>query len=309
MQPNRSQLQKVIEVLQNSNSGVICLPEKYTDDSLAAATALYLGLTQLGKNVTLACASEVTSSLLATDKIQNDITTSGDNLVISFPYQDGSIDKVDYFIQNDKFNIVVTPRAGTEKVNQDQVKYSYSGGNVEFFITIDAVSLRSLGALFTDNQELFKGKTIVNIDRHLTNSFFGTANFVSRTSSSLSEMILSLLKTMNAPIDKDIATNLYAGILAATNNFSSPAVNAETFEASALLLKSGAKKQSNGQPTPQQGTQPKSFERPGSRPMSMVERAPAMPSIEGSDFGQNEEEDDDDWLKPKIFKPGTSELG
>jgi hypothetical protein len=362
MQPNRSQLEKVVEIVQNGQSGLICLPENPTEDAIAAATALYLGLMQLGKNMSIASVSPIKSDLIASDKIQGEVATSGDSLVVSFPYQDGSIDKVDYYIQNDLFNIVITPRAGLEKINQKEVKFNYTGGTIDFIVTIDTTNLRSLGQLYADNQEQFKGKKIINIDRHLTNSFFGTANYVNRTVSSTAELVLGILQTMNVQIDQDIATNLYAGVVAATNNYSANTVNAQTFEASAYLLKQGAAKggkpQAAGQPeqasqprqpqqqqaprqnnaspiqppqarTPVQPQQPaqqmpqpqqarppqnsvRSFDRPKSaKPANAIERDRTASVSEGNDF-DNTDEDNEEWLKPKIFKPqgpGTSEMG
>ena len=312
MNPTRSQLEKVIETLQNYNSGVICLGENPSIDSVAAATSLYLGLTQLGKNVSIASSTAIESEIVGTEKIQSELTTSGDNLVISFPYTEGSIDKVDYFIQNDKFNVVVTPRPGTPALDSKVVNFSTAGGTVEFIIVIGVSTLRSLGVLYTENLELFKQTKIINIDRSLTNAYFGTANFVNRNVSSLSGLALTILNTMNVEIDKEIATNLYAGVLDATKTFSTPSTNASTFETSASLLKAGAKKP--GQHTQMDQTQSlqvnqkKSFERQGAKPIKSVERAPMIGSIEGDD-SISEDEEDDTWLKPKIFKPGTSELG
>lgn len=311
MNPTRSQLEKVIETLQNNNSGVICLGENPSTDSLAAATSLYLGLTQLGKNISIASAGELESEMLGAEKVQSELTTSGDNMVISFPYTEGSIDKVDYFIQNDKFNVVITPRPGTPALDSKTVNFSTAGGTIEFIIVIGVSSLRTLGTLYTENQELFKQSKVINIDRSLTNAYFGTANFVNRNVSSLSELALTILTTMNVEIDKEMATNLYAGVLDATKSFSTPSTNASTFENSAMLLKSGAKKP--GQPTMQNSTgdvqinQKKSFERQGAKAIKAVERAPMIGSIEGDD-SIAEDEEDDTWLKPKIFK-GTGELG
>lgn len=312
MNPTRSQLEKVIEILQNYTSGVICLGENPTTDTLAAATSLYLGLTQLGKNISIASSHGVDSDMVGAEKVQSEITTSGDNLVISFPYQEGSIDKVDYFIQNDKFNVVITPRPGTPALDSKTVHYSTAGGSVEFIIVIGVSSLRTLGALYTENQELFKQSKLINIDRSLTNAYFGTANFVNRNVSSLSELALTILNTMNVEIDKEIATNLYAGVIDATKSFTTPSTNAATFETSAQLLKAGATKPGQ-QPAIEQTqsfqmNQKKSFERQGAKPIKSVERAPMIGSIEGDD-SVSEDEEDDTWLKPKIFKPGTSELG
>lgn len=348
MNPNRSQLEKVVEIIQNGQSGLICIPESPSADAIASATALYLGLMQLGKNMSIACSSSVSSDLVAADKIQSELATSGDNLLISFPYQDGSIDKVDYFIQNDTFNVVVSPRPGTDKINQKDVKFTYTGGTIDFIVTVDTPNLRALGPLHAENQEQFKGKKLVNIDRHLTNSFYGSANYVNRTVSSTAELILGILQTMNVQIDSDIATNLYAGILEATNHYTAQSVNAQTFETSAFLLKQGAKRnatqpaaphsavqqpaqaaqaaqpfafQRQPQRVPQQPqaaapsytpTQPKTFERPKSaRPANGLERDQLANMAEGND-ADDTDENNEEWLKPKIFKPqapGTSETG
>ncbi len=305
MNPARSQLEKVIEILQNHTSGVICLPENPTIDAVAAATALSFGLTQLGKNVSIASTGSIQSDMVGTEHIQPELTTSGDNMVISFPYEEGSIDKVDYFIQNDKFNIVISPRAGSAPLKSGNVQFSTAGGSIEFVIVVGAASLRALGQLYTDNQEVFKQSKIINIDRSLTNTYFGVANLVNRNVSSLSELVLGLLNNIQVELDKDIATNLYIGVLDATQSFTTPSTNAGTFETSAALLKAGAIKPGSPEPTPL--AEKKSFERQGAKPIKSVERAPMIGSIEGDDAVQ--EEDDETWLKPKIFKPGTSELG
>lgn len=294
MNPNRLSLQKAAEALQSVSSGAICLPENPSIDAIAAGTALYLGLTQSEKNVSLICSDKINSDLVATDKFRTALTTSGDNLVVSFPYVDGSVEKVDWMIQNEKFNVVITPSTGFPKLDPKQVEFGYSGGTVEFIITIDAPNLRSLGGLFTENKEQFKGKKIINIDRHLANGFYGTVNIVSRSISSASELVLTILRSMNVEIDKNIATNLYRGIVSATNNFTSQTTNAETLENAAFLLKAGAKKQVRFPAVGRIGN----IEKQAGKPIEEIER-------EEDDFengGMGGQEESEEWLKPKIFK-------
>ncbi len=311
MNPNRLSLQKVVEAIQGANSGVICIPENATPDSIAAATALYLGLNQLGKNVSLASSSKVSSNLVAADKFQPSIATSGDNLVVSFPYTDGSADRVDYFIQGDEFNIVVTPGANHPKLDPEQVKFGYSGGSVDFIVTIDTPNPRALGSLFAKNQDQFKGKKLINIDRHVTNSFYGTVNIVSRSISSTSELVLMVLTALKAAIDRDIATNLYTGVVAATNNFTAPTANAETFEHVAQLLKAGAQKPGVNTQTPQQ--KPQRMTIPGRIGIIEKQASPTIEDVEyedddfeeGGNGGIQDDQDDEgekEWLKPKIFR-------
>lgn len=180
---------------------------------------------------------------------------------------------------------------------------------------IDAPTLNSLGTIYTDNQNQFSGRDIINIDRHLTNAYFGTVNYVDKTISSISELVLSVLQAIGMEIDRDMATNLYAGSAASTNNFTSYSTNAETFEHIATLLRLGAVKKAFKKPAPavvqqqppqtfpvqQQpmktqinGVPSRNVETPKSMPIESVEKEAATEKPQTSQ----------EWLKPKIFKGG-----
>lgn len=316
MNNHQQTINRIVEIISKSNSGVIIIPPKSSIDAIAAATSLYLGLTKMGKNVSLACSEKITSDLTASDKFQNVIGTSGDSLMISFPYVDGSIDKIDYNIKGDYFNLIITPRPGYEKLNPNKVSYSYTGGTVDFIIIIDSPTLNNLGSIYTENQSQFTGKDIINIDRHLTNAYFGTVNFIDKTISSISELILKILRSIKIDIDKDIATNLYAGIAASTNNFTSYSTNAETFENIAFLLKMGAIKKMFKKPTPPPPPiiNPSPFRNPINQPIrpsfSPSNESQPIPieKVEPEKLPQDqnlEVKNPQDLLKPKIFKNGN----
>lgn len=294
---------RIQEVITKGTNGVIIIPPNASADSVAAATTLYLALTKLNKNISVVCQNEVEFEITAADKIQTQLVSNGDHLVVSFPYSDGSIDKVDYNIQGDKFNLIIAPRTGFPKVDPAQVKFSYTGGLLDFIIVIDSPTLNSLGTIYTDNQAQFQGKDIINIDRHLTNANYGTVNYVNKSASSLSEMVLSLLKDIQMEIDRDMATNLYMGIASATNNFTSYSTNATTFETIASLLRLGAIKKTLKKAVPLVNTprMPPPFVAP---PMGefadntkAIEEVEKQPNPEGPPAPQ-------DWLKPKIFRGG-----
>ncbi len=309
MFPNTNNvLPKIVEIITKGQNGVILLPANATSDAVAAGTSLYLGLLKQGKNVAIVCSTPIKSDYIGSDKIQPSLSVGGDNLVVSFPYSDGAIDKIDYHIQGDKFNLVIAPRQGFPKLNPNQVSYSYTGGSFDFVITIDAPNLNALGTIYSENQTQFQGKEIINIDRHLTNAFFGTANFVNKTSSSTSELVLKLLTDAQIEIDKDMATNLYSGITFATNSFTSYSVNAETFETIAKLLKLGASKRIQSQAPVAQ----RPFSQPSSQPVFSikqpgVERQPLqnISTVESQESQSKEgAQNPQDWLKPNIFKGG-----
>lgn len=270
------ELNLISELITKNNSGIIAIPAKPTPDAIAAGTALYMALTKMGKTVSLICAQAPETDISGADKITTSINTGGNNLVVSFPYKEGAIDKVDYNIQNGKFNLIIIPREGQSKLNPKDVDFSYSGGKIEFIITVDTPNLNSLGDIYTKNQSTFDGKNIVNIDRHLINNNFGTINLVVKSAAATSELVLKVLQNMKVQLDKDIATNLYAGIVAATNNFSSYSVNADTFETVADLLRAGAIKKPLRQ-----------FARPGMPQMNGINSYPQnmMNSMSQNNYG------------------------
>jgi len=67
---------------------------------------------------------------------------------------------------------------------------------------------------------LNKSKVLVNIDHHLSNTYFGDINIVFPEKSATSEIIYVFLeKYFEDKIDKDIAESLYTGILTDTGKF------------------------------------------------------------------------------------------
>ena len=289
MDRNQDMLKKAVRQITDNQSFLICLSDQPSDDSVAAATSLYLSLTKLGKSASIVTAGNIDTDIVGVEKIKNEISITGDNLVISLPYKEDAIDKIDYFIQGDKLNIVVSPSSSGKRVEPEQVAFNQSGGDVDCVITIDIDSLKKLGFIFTENEAFFKDKDIINIDRHITNSYFGKINVIDKSSSSTSELILKLLKDLNVKIDKDISTNLYFGIRAATNNFSSFSVSPETLETAAFLLRQGASKKTNNLIS-----KPSIFNKQ-QRSIDVVEKEI-----------QEIESEEDQELKPKIFRPGSS---
>jgi hypothetical protein len=297
---HQTNFSRINQAVNQKINGAITLPANPSIDATASATALYLSLLKLGKNISLSCSTKVDYDLTGVDKIQKNLSASGDSLMISFPYVDGAIDKVDWGIDNDRFYVTVAPQPGYPKLDPSKVSYSYTGGKLDFIFVLDSPTLASLGELYQNNQNQFQGVEIINVDRHLTNANFGTINYVNKTASSLSEMVFLLIKNLGVELDKDIATNLYAGLVSATNNFSSYSVNAQTFETAATLLKMGAIKKIIRKPS--ETTRVNTFTPPAFAPKPFEVKP--IESVEKEPKPTQTPETPDDWLKPKIFKGG-----
>jgi bifunctional oligoribonuclease and PAP phosphatase NrnA len=137
-------------------------------------------------------------------------------------------------------------------VNDDAVPYGYeflpdldkikhfqqSPGKLRFdcLVLVDCSDLKRSGGVYTLNSA---NKPVLNIDHHISNSDFGSVNWVDPKASSASEMIYQLYKKTGVRFDKNSALALYAGILTDTGSFrfsnTSPAVHSAVAE----LLKQG----------------------------------------------------------------------
>jgi phosphoesterase RecJ-like protein len=80
-------------------------------------------------------------------------------------------------------------------------------------------------------------KPVLNIDHHISNKKFGDINWVDAHFSSTSEMVYRLYKELGLPLNREVATFLYVGILTDTGGFRYPNTTSLTHEIVSHLLK------------------------------------------------------------------------
>ncbi len=235
---------RVAKTLKDKQSVAIILPTQAPLDAVASALALYFALVKEGKTVSVASPDDIDRSfgLVGQDKIVKNMSSGGNVLVISIPYKEGGIDNVTYNVEGNNLNVLVTPEEGHERLDPNEVSFNYSGGKPDVIVTIYAPNFQSLGAIYSQNKDQFEGNEIINIDRHFTNGDFGTINYVDKKATSVTEMINEVLKALKTDVDKDIASNLFDGLVSATNNFTAHSVDSQTFRMAAFLLDRGAQK-------------------------------------------------------------------
>jgi len=101
------------------------------------------------------------------------------------------------------------------------------------FVLLDCAEIKRCGEVYKVN----RGKRpILNIDHHISNREFGNINWVEPETSCCSEMIYQLYKSLHIPLDKEIATLLYVGILTDTGSFRYSNTTALTHKVVAELL-------------------------------------------------------------------------
>jgi hypothetical protein len=281
------QLQELKTKLGTAQTVLLSIPTNPSQDVVASALALYLSIKQAGKTVSIVASSAPVvrdSHLVGLDKITEDV--GGTNLVITLDVPENIIDKVTSNTEGGHLNLIIAPAKGAAPLTAQNVKFGYSGAAADLVMVIGAADLKDIGSLAEKELELFKTERIANISNQVGS--FGAIN-ITDPSSSNSELVTALLKELALPLDVDIANNLMQGIESATSGLSSPNMTADTFEALAVLYRTGARR---AIPT---------------APGQTARIVSDMPIIDhGAPVAPVAEVPSEDWNKPKIYSSSNS---
>jgi phosphoesterase RecJ-like protein len=113
----------------------------------------------------------------------------------------------------------------------------------DLIVVCDCGELERVGAVLTENAELFARVPIVDIDHHISNPLFGAVDWVDAEASATCEMVTLLLPHLEVPfdaLDGDIASNLMAGLVIDTANFQHPNTTPRTLRVGSELRAAGA---------------------------------------------------------------------
>ncbi len=306
-------LQKIKDLLANNENIGIAVGSNPGIDTMAAALSLYLAL-PADKKVTIVCPTDPiveVSSLVGIDKVRKsfDGISAGD-LTVSFPYKEGEIEKISYTLEEGKLNILVKAGENGLSFNDKDVEYKRAGAVPGLVFVVGTPRISDLGTAF--DMEALKDSKVVNIDYRPDNQGFGDIPLLGRNASSVCELMVNLISSLNLTMDIDTTPNLLVGIIDATDNFQDAATSALAFETAAILLKKGAirKKAKTLKP----GFQADAFLSPASN-TAYTRPQPQTPSFPSVTIGTEEKKPEvkldennppDDWLAPKIYKGSTT---
>lgn len=282
------------EKISNSGKILVALPSRPSFDQVASALSFFLSLQQSGKTVFVTCPTPMTvefNHLVGIDKITEKV--HGTDLIVSFDYPSGQIEKVSYNDDNGKPNLVIQIKNSAPVLSERQARFSYAGVGADLIITLGIKDINML----PQNSDYNVGN-IINVDIDPLNSGFGQVNVIDAESSSISEVVLGIISGLGLPLDADTAQNILAGIWGKTNGLSIQKVGADTYEAAAICLRLGAVK-------PQGGEQRKSAVFSPSQPFN-----PPKPQVEEKPKEvpkpQPPVKPPSDWFEPKIFKGAST---
>jgi phosphoesterase RecJ-like protein len=107
-------------------------------------------------------------------------------------------------------------------------------------VVVDTAKLSRVNVEGDPEKFVDHNRTVVNIDHHVTNTRFGSTNWIEADASSSCEMVYWLYKQAGWKVTPQIATLLYAGIHTDTAGFSLPTTTPSSLAAAAELVAAGA---------------------------------------------------------------------
>lgn len=248
-----SQLVELKNLFPTAKNILIALPAGADIDRMAAGLSLFLTLEALGKQVFVVCDDTIKvaqANLFGINHVQKSISqTEGGNMTLvleGVASSDGTIpalEKLDWYAENNNLNLVFHVLAG-QTFQPARIIPHYQGSGFNLIFVIGAVNLNALGNIYQQNQQVFSGTHIVDvdIDTQSANTGFGQTNIVDTNASSVSEVMTNLVADLGYSLDVDSASNLLVGIFDATGNLTDAKVSADTYMAVASCLRVGGRK-------------------------------------------------------------------
>jgi bifunctional oligoribonuclease and PAP phosphatase NrnA len=104
----------------------------------------------------------------------------------------------------------------------------------------DAVIVLECGELSRTGVSGLERFFIINIDHHPGNTLYGAVNWFEAGAAACGEMVFDVIRSLDVPLTKEMATHLYLAILTDTGSFHYSAISPRTFDICRQTLEAGA---------------------------------------------------------------------
>lgn len=122
---------------------------------------------------------------------------------------------------------------GSDAVSEGE---AFGCGEVDLIISLDAGSRSRLGF----NDTFFEGRTLLNIDHHVSNDSFGDVNLLEVAACSTGAIVFELIERFGLRLTPAAASAIYVTVLTDTSSFRNAATTADVFDLAARLVRAGA---------------------------------------------------------------------
>lgn len=300
--------QQASEAIRQAQSILLVTGQRPNIDQVASMVALTHALRKMDKKVTPLITDRVPggAQFIAKGVIETSLNGSRD-FIVQLNLAKAEVDKVKYTVEDGKLNIHVTPFSGG--FTPADVTFDKGDYHFDLIIALGVPKRANLDRIFEQNPRLLTSIPMLNVDYHRINEQHGAINLLETNSSTLSEMILALTESVQGGLlDAQIGTALLAGIMAATDRFTTSSTTAKSMTVAAQMMAMGGDQQrvikeifgERPRREDRKNNQPKNVApKPEFKPVEKVE-APAVDVDQEIDAFINgtEQKDSLDWEAP-----------
>ena len=241
--PQNDFIRKIIDKIKSSENILVALSRDPSVDEMAAAIGLTMFLDGLQKHTTAIYSGQTPSTLqfLQPEGTFESNTDSLQDFIIAL-----SKDKADhlrYKLDGDFVKVYITPYKTV--ISENDLEFSHGDFNVDLVLALGVPTADDLDEALSEHGRIMHDATTVDITCDAPGRF-GEIEWSDPGASSVSEMVTKLIFAMEGPdgtVDKEIATALLTGIVAATGRFSNNRTNSETMQLASKLMSMGADQQ------------------------------------------------------------------
>ena len=236
--------QQIVEKIKSSTNILITVSNDPSVDELSAMIGLAAVLNKLGKHATAIFSGAIPPAInfLEPNKVIENTANSLRDFIIALDKE--KADHLRYKVEGDFVKIFVTPYRTT--ITSDDLEFSQGDYNVELVLALGVLNKDHLDTALTAHGNVLQDVVVATFSSGDQSSQLGEMDWQDKNASSLSEMIATIsesLKVDKTLLDKQIATALLTGIVAATDRFSNLRTTAGAMTTAAKLMASGADQQ------------------------------------------------------------------
>lgn len=235
--------QQTVELIRQANHILLVSGRSLNNDQLSAMVALELILKRAGKQVSAIATGELpkVSKILDTKGVSRDLTGIRD-FIVRLDTSNVEVDKLRYESNDDNLEIIISPFAGNFSSND--ASFDYGAYKFDLVIVLGVSQIAKIDSILEENPTIFDGLHLINIDCHRSNEQYGSVNYVDSNAGSICEMLVGVIESVaQGMIDYHVATAILAGIMGATQGFTSPNTTAKSLTIAAQMMSAGAKQQ------------------------------------------------------------------
>lgn len=234
---------RIIDKIRSSENILVALSRDPSVDEMAAAIGLTMFLDGLQKHTTAIYSGNTPDALQFLQPAETFETNTDSLQDFIIALSKDKADHLRYKLDGDFVKVYITPYKTV--LSENDLEFSHGDYNVDLVLALGVPQATDLDAALSEHGRIMHDATTVDITCDAPGRF-GEIEWSDPGASSVSEMITKLIFTMqgkDAVVDKEIATALLTGIVAATGRFSNDRTNSDTMQLASKLMSMGADQQ------------------------------------------------------------------